>query len=165
MHIEVIAGDITGVAAEVLVTAANSPLVGGGGVDGAIHRAAGPELLRALRPLAPCPPGAAVITPAFGIPLPVQHIVHAVGPRFGVDDPAAELLAGAYRAGLQLCDQVSAVSVAFPSLSTGAYGYPLWEACQISVRTLRAAQTEVERCLLVAFDVKTEKFWRRALAA
>jgi O-acetyl-ADP-ribose deacetylase len=163
MRIEVVVADITTVPAEVLVTAANSALVGGGGVDGAIHRAAGPQLLRALRPLAPCPPGSAVITAAFDLPPPVRYVVHAVGPRFGLDEPASELLASAYLASLRLCDEVDAESVAFPSLSTGAFGYPLWEACQISTRTLLAAETAVQRCFLVAFDAKTQKLWQRAL--
>jgi O-acetyl-ADP-ribose deacetylase (regulator of RNase III) len=161
--IDVTIGDITGVRADVLVTAANSRLAGGGGVDGAIHRAAGPELLRALRPLAPCPPAGAVITPAFDIPPPVRHVVHAVGPRYGIDEPAAELLARAYRASLELCDTVAATSVAFPSLSTGAYGYPAAEACRISVDALREADTAVEHCILVAFDAATATLWRRAL--
>lgn len=164
MDIEVVTGDITRVAVEVLVTAANSALVGGGGVDGAIHRAAGPELLRALRPLAPCPAGGAVITPAYGLPAPVRHVVHAVGPRYGLDEPAADLLRGAYLAALALCDQVGAGSVAFPSISTGAYGYPLADACRISVAALRGADTQVARCLLVAFDLRTQRAWERALA-
>lgn len=165
MRIEVVRGDITTVNAEVLVTAANSALAGGGGVDGAIHRAAGPDLLRSLRPLAPCPPGSAVITPAFGLPAPVQHVVHAVGPRYGVDEPAAGLLASAYLTSLRLCDDVSAISVAFPSLSTGAFGFPLLQACQISVTALLGASSHVERCTLVAFDIKTQRFWERALGA
>jgi len=165
MQIEVVVGDITTVQVEVLVTAANGALAGGGGVDGAIHRAAGPELRQALRPLAPCPPGSAVITPAFRLPAPVQHVVHAVGPRYGVDEPAAELLASAYLASLRRCDEVSATSVAFPSLSTGAFGFPLLQACHISVTALLNATTQVRRCVLVAFDVKTHKFWERALAA
>jgi O-acetyl-ADP-ribose deacetylase (regulator of RNase III) len=163
MQIEVVRGDITTMHAEALVTAANSALAGGGGVDGAIHRAAGPELLRALRPLAPCPAGAAVITPAFRLPAPVQHVIHAVGPRYGVDEPAAELLASAYLASLRLCDEASARSVAFPSLSTGAFGFPLLPACQISATALLSATTQVEHCLLVAFDAKTQQFWDRAL--
>jgi O-acetyl-ADP-ribose deacetylase len=165
MRIEVVRGDITTVDAEVLVTAANSALAGGGGVDGVVPRAAGPELLRALRPLAPCPPGSAVITPAFRLPAPVRHVVHAVGPRYGVDEPAAGLLASAYLASLRLCDDVGASSVAFPSLSTGAFGFPLLEACQISVTALLGADTHVERCSLVAFDTKTQRFWQRALGA
>lgn len=163
MDMEVVRSDITAVAVEVLVTAANKALAGGGGVDGAIHRAAGPELLRALRPLAPCMPGDAVITSAFELPAPVRHVVHAVGPRYGVDKPAAELLRSAYLAALQRCDEVEANSVAFPSLSTGAYHFPLLDACGISVTALASAKTSVRRCVLVAFDQKTERFWKRAL--
>jgi O-acetyl-ADP-ribose deacetylase (regulator of RNase III) len=163
MRIDVVRGDITRVEVDVLVTAANAPLVGGGGVDGAIHRAAGPRLLQALRPLSPGEIGGAVITPAFDLEPPVRYVVHAIGPRYGIDEPAAELLAGAYRASLARCDEVGAGSVAFPSISTGAYGYPLLAACEISVAALRGAQTQVGRCVLVAFDAKTEKFWLRAL--
>jgi len=161
MHIEVVRGDITEVDVEVVVTAANSELAGGGGVDAAVHRAAGSQLLRALWPLAPCPPGGAVITPAFD--LPVRYIVHAVGPRWGIDEPAAELLASAYTESLRRCDEVGAASVAFPSISTGVYRYPLEQACVISVEALRTATTKVDRCLLVAFDVRTEQCWRQAL--
>jgi O-acetyl-ADP-ribose deacetylase (regulator of RNase III) len=165
VRIEVIIGDIVQAGVEVLVTAANAPLIGGGGVDEAIHRAAGPRLLEALRPLAPCPPGGAVITPSFDISAPVRYIVHAVGPRYGVDRPPEQILASAYRESLARCDEVEAVSVAFPSLSTGAYGYPMWDACMVSVDALRGATSRVERCTLVAFDSKTKKFWDRALAA
>ena len=164
MRIEVVRADITCVEVDVIVTAANSPLIGGGGVDGAVHRVAGSELLQALRPLSPCPAGGAVITPAFRFPPPVRHIVHAVGPRYGVDEPGTELLASAYRTSLALADQVGAESIAFPSLSTGAFQYPRLEAAEISVRVLRSAATQVQRCLLVAFDVKTARFWERALA-
>lgn len=164
VEIEVVQADITSVEVDVVVTAANSPLIGGGGVDGAVHRVAGPELLQALRPLAPCPVGGAVITPAFRFPPPVRHVVHAVGPRYGVDEPAADLLAGAYRASLALADQVGAGSIAFPSLSTGAFQYPRVQACDISVRALRSSTTTVGRCLLVALDVKTARLWERALA-
>lgn len=163
MQIEVVTGDIVGVEVEVLVTAANSALRGGGGVDGAIHRAAGPELLVALRSLAPCPIGGAVITPAFAIPMPVRFIVHAVGPRYGLDEPAAELLSAAYAQSLARCDEVGAKSVAFPALSTGAYSYPLPEACRVSVAALTATKTHVQRCVLVAYDAKTQRMWQQAL--
>jgi O-acetyl-ADP-ribose deacetylase (regulator of RNase III) len=163
MQIEVVLADITSVEVDVVVTAANSSLIGGGGVDGAVHRAAGGELLQALRPLSPCPVGGAVITPAFRFPPPVCYVVHAVGPRYGVDEPAAELLASAYRASLGLADKVGARSIAFPSLSTGAFQYPRLEAALVSVEALRSAATQVERCLLVALDVKTARFWERAL--
>ena len=164
MEIEVVTGDIVQAQVEVLVTAANAALAGGGGVDGAIHRAAGPQLLQALIPLAPCQIGGAVITPAFRIPPPVRFVVHAVGPRYGRDEPAAELLAAAYSESLARCDEVGATSVAFPAISTGVYGYPLSEACEISVSALRTAQTQVERCVLVAYDGKSQRLWQRALA-
>jgi O-acetyl-ADP-ribose deacetylase (regulator of RNase III) len=165
MEIRVVRGDITAADVDVIVTAANASLIGGGGVDGAVHRAAGPGLLQALRPLSPCPAGGAVLTPAFGLGPRVRHIVHAVGPRYGVDEPASELLASAYQASVALCDEVAADSVAFPALSTGAFGYPLFEACQVSVQALRSTGSSVRRCLLVAFDERTRKFWDRALAA
>jgi O-acetyl-ADP-ribose deacetylase (regulator of RNase III) len=161
--IEVVSGDITRVQAEAVVAAANRHLAGGGGVDGAIHRAAGPQLLEALRPLAPCPVGGAVVTPAFNLPAPIGYVVHAVGPRYGVDEPADELLRAAYRAALRRCDEVGARSVAFPSISTGAYGFPVQRACTLSVEALRDADTRVERCLLVAFDDKTHRHWQAAL--
>ena len=164
MEIEVVTGDIVQAQVEVLVTAANAALMGGGGVDGAIHRAAGPELLQALRSLAPCEIGGAVITPSFRIPPPVRFVVHAVGPRYGRDEPAQDLLAGAYAQSLARCDEVGATSVAFPALSTGAYGYPLLEACHISVATLQATHTRVERCVLVAYDSKAQEVWQGALA-
>jgi O-acetyl-ADP-ribose deacetylase (regulator of RNase III) len=163
MQIEVVRGDITTVEADVLVTAANAALVGGGGVDAAIHSAAGPRLLAALRPLSPCDVGGAVITPAFDLGPSVQWIVHAVGPRYGIDEPADRLLANAYLESISRCDEVDARSVAFPSISTGVYRFPLSEAVQISVATLRAAATQVERCLLVAFDERTRDSWERAL--
>jgi O-acetyl-ADP-ribose deacetylase len=163
MEIEVVTGNIVEAQVEVLVTAANAALVGGGGVDGAIHRAAGPELLQALRSLAPCQIGGAVITAAFRIPPPVRFVVHAVGPRYGRDEPAAELLAGAYVQSLARCDEVGAASVAFPALSTGAYGYPLPEACRISAAALKATDTRVGRCVLVAYDRKSQQLWQGAL--
>ena len=163
VQIEVVTGDIVQAQVEVLVTAANAALVGGGGVDGAIHRAAGPKLLQALRSLAPCQIGGAVITPAFRIPPPVRFVVHAVGPRYGRDEPAADLLAGAYTESLARCDEVGATSVAFPAVSTGVYGYPLADACRISVEALKATRTQVERCVLVAFDAATQRLWERAL--
>ena len=146
-----------------LVTAANAGLRGGGGVDGAIHRAAGPQLLEALRPLAPCQVGGAVITASFRIPTPVRFIVHAVGPRYGLDEPAAELLASAYAQSLARCDEVGATSVAFPAISTGVYGYPLAEACRVSIEALSTTKTHVERCVLVAYDSTLHDVWQQAL--
>jgi O-acetyl-ADP-ribose deacetylase len=164
MDIQVWRGDITQTQVEAIVTAANIPLMGGGGVDGAIHRAAGPRLLAALRPLAPCQPGHAVVTDAFDLEPRIRWVVHAVGPRYGVDEPSADLLAEAYVAALARCDEVGAKSVAFPSISTGVYHYPLIEACQISIKALSEATTSVDNCQLVAFDDATEQAWTSALA-
>ena len=161
MRLEVVPGDITRQAVEAVVTAANRALAGGGGVDGAVHRAAGPRLVRASRALAPCPAGSAVVTPAFDL-APVRWVVHAVGPIYsGPSD--AEVLASAYVQSLARCDEVGARSVAFPAISTGVYGYPPQEAARVSVAALRGASTKVERCLLVAFSSDTEQLWRAEL--
>lgn len=162
MDITVIRGDITAQDVDAVVTAANRGLRGGGGVDGAVHAAAGPELLEACRPLAPCPAGSAVITPAFNL-APVRWVIHAVGPRGG-DADAEQLLASAYSSSLQRADEVAARSVAFPSISTGAYGYPRDRAATVSAGALLGATCEVERVLLVAFDDRTADLWRAALA-
>lgn len=162
VEIEVVRGDITRQPVEAVVTAANSALRGGGGVDGAVHGAAGPELLRACRPLAPCPPGSAVVTPAFDL-APVEWVVHAVGPIYRGSPQDPELLASAYTASLARADEVGARSVAFPAISTGVYGYPAEEAAQVSVRALRDARTQVERVLLVGFTERSAQLWRDAL--
>ena len=163
MQLEVVRGDITQQAVEAIVTAANSGLTGGGGVDGAVHRAAGRRLVRACRALAPCAAGSAVVTPAFDL-APALWVIHAVGPIYrGPRD--AVVLASAYTAALARADEVGARSIAFPSISTGAYGYPPAGAAVVSVRALRAAGTRVERVLLVAFDPETERLWRAAAEA
>jgi O-acetyl-ADP-ribose deacetylase (regulator of RNase III) len=161
VQIEVVTGDITRQDVDAVVTAANSALRGGGGVDGAVHRAAGPALVRASLALAPCPPGSAVVTPAFAL-APVRWVVHAVGPVYRGPSDAA-LLASAYTASLARCDEVGARSVAFPAISTGVYGYPREDAARVSVAALRSAATQVERCLLVAFDDDTAGLWSAAL--
>jgi len=123
--------------------------------------AAGPELLQACRPLAPCPPGQAVITPAFQLE-PVRWVIHAVGPvYFGPKD--APTLAAAYASSLARGDEVGARSVAFPSISTGVYGYPRADAARISVEALRGADSKVERVLLVAFDQEMADLWKSQL--
>jgi O-acetyl-ADP-ribose deacetylase (regulator of RNase III) len=164
MQIDVVTGDITELEVDAIVTAANSGLRGGGGVDAAVHRAAGPRLLAACREIGGCPTGSAVATPAFDLEPRVRWVVHAVGPvyRGGPHDP--ELLAGAYTASLARADEVGARSIAFPSISTGVYGYPKKEAAQVSVAALRGATTSVERVVLCAFDDSTARLWERALA-
>jgi len=146
---------------DAIVTAANKQLRGGGGVDGAVHMAAGPQLLEACSPLAPCPPGQAVVTPAFRLE-PVRWVIHAVGPvYFGPQD--ASTLASAYASALERADEVGARSVAFPSISTGVYGYPREDAARISVEALRRADVKVERVLLVAFDQHMADLWKSQL--
>jgi O-acetyl-ADP-ribose deacetylase (regulator of RNase III) len=162
MDIEVVRGDIVRADVDAIVTAANSQLRGGGGVDGAVHAAAGPQLLAACRPLAPCPAGSAVITPAFDL-APVQWVIHAVGPIYS--GPAdAEVLASAYLSSLARADEVGATSVAFPSISTGVYGYPIEAAARVSVEALRGATTGVELVRLVAFNASAYDAWVAALA-
>jgi len=161
MEITLVRGDITEQQVDAIVTAANEQLRGGGGVDGAVHAAAGPRLLEAIRPLAPCPPGQAVVTPAFDL-APVRWVIHAVGPIYsGPQD--APTLASAYLSSLARADEVGARSVAFPSISTGVFGYPADEASRISVQALRGADTRVERVLLVAFSRGMEARWGEAL--
>ncbi len=166
MRIEVVSGtsgDVTRQPVDAVVTAANRALKGGGGVDAAVHGAAGPELLTASRALAPCPTGSAVVTPAFDL-APVRWVVHAVGPRWAGRPEDPVLLASAYTASLARADEVGATSVAFPSISTGVYGYPAPEAARVSVGALRAARTRVELALLVARTEEQAGLWEAALA-
>mgnify|MGYP000444504394 CR=1 FL=1 len=134
--LEITRGDITAQETDAVVNAANKALAPGGGVAGAIHRAAGPELWEACRPLGGCSTGEAKITPGFQ--LPADYVIHTVAPVFGQDEPADELLARSYRASLQLADDYELSSVAFPALSTGAFGYPMDDAAAIAVTTLMA---------------------------
>ncbi len=135
-RVELVQGDITTLAVDAIVNAANRGLLGGGGVDGAIHRAAGPELLEACRKLHGCEPGGARITEGFR--LPAKWVIHAVGPRWkgGQEDEAA-LLGSAYLQSLMRAEEVGAASVAFPAISTGSYGYPLRPATRIALTTVR----------------------------
>jgi O-acetyl-ADP-ribose deacetylase (regulator of RNase III) len=133
--IECTRGDITRQPEfDAIVNAANAQLRSGGGVAGAIHRAAGPQLEREAVPLGPIEPGQAVITHAHD--LPNRWVIHCLGPVYGRDEPAAELLAGCYRNALRLADEREIRSVVFPAISTGAFGYPLEEAAQVALETL-----------------------------
>lgn len=152
-QIEVVLGDITREQTDAIVNAANSSLQGGGGVDGAIHRAAGPELARAGATLGGCETGDAKATHAFRLQPPVKHVIHTVGPVWrGGGRGEADLLASCYRRCLEVADQVGARSVAFPAISTGIYGFPAADAARIAVGTLTSTPTSVETIRLVAFD-------------
>lgn len=163
--ISLVSGDITSLDVDAVVTAANSGLRGGGGVDGAIHQAAGPELLEACRAIGGCPTGEARITPGFG--LLARHVIHAVGPIWrGGRKREAELLASAYRSSLALAVQQGCRSIAFPALSCGVYAYPVDEACAIALETVRfwcEGNTGLDEVLLVAFDAAMLQAYRMLL--
>ncbi|WP_406058523.1 O-acetyl-ADP-ribose deacetylase [Micromonospora sp. NBC_00860] len=162
--VEVVRGDITSEDVDAVVTAANESLLGGGGVDGAIHRAAGPRLAQAGAALAPCEPGDALATPAFDLDPPIRHVIHTVGPVWeGGGYGEADVLASCYRRSLEVADQIGARSVAFPAIATGVYGFPADQAAQIAISTIRATPTTVERVRLVAFDDATCELLTAAL--
>ena len=152
LTIRALLADITTLEVDAVVNAANSALVGGGGVDGAIHRAAGAEeLVAACSVLGGCEPGDAKATPAFR--LPARFIIHTVGPVWrGGDHGEVDMLRSCYRRSIEVADELGARSIAFPAISTGAFGFPEEQAAQIAVDTLRSVQTSVQQVLLVAFD-------------
>jgi O-acetyl-ADP-ribose deacetylase len=154
--------DITTLEVDAIVNAARGSLLGGGGVDGAIHRAAGPDLLEECRTLGGCDTGDAKAT--SGYRLPARWVIHTVGPVWrGGGEGEAEQLASCYRRCLEIADEIGARSVAFPAISTGAYGFPARQAAEIAVDTLRSTPTDVERVLLVAFDDDTLGMYRQRL--
>jgi O-acetyl-ADP-ribose deacetylase (regulator of RNase III) len=170
-RLAVVAGDITEIVADVIVNAANEWMLGGGGVDGAIHAAAGPELLEAcracpeVRPGVRCPTGEARLTPAFR--LPARYVIHTVGPVWhGGNQQEPELLASCYRESLKLAGAHGATSVAFPAISTGAYGYPLHSASTIAGRECQAFLARhplFEKVLLVAYHEADASVIRKVL--
>lgn len=163
-EIVAIRGDITKEDVDVVVNAANSSLMGGGGVDGAIHHAAGAgDLHRACAELGGCKTGDAKLTPGFA--LTARWIAHAVGPVWhGGEQGEPELLASCYRRCLELADEVGAKTIAFPAISTGAYAYPRAAAAHIAVSTLRQTATKVTLARLVAYDGATYRLYQELLA-
>lgn len=161
--LQIATGDITGLDVDAIVNAANSSLLGGSGVDGAIHRAAGPELLDACRLLGGCDTGDAKVTPGFR--LPARWVIHTVGPVWhGGGAGEADLLASCYRRSLALADEVGARSVAFPAISTGVYGYPVDAATEIAVDTVRSTPTDVRVVTFVCFNEPARSAYEAALA-
>jgi len=164
-EIHVWQGDITTLRIDAIVNAANSSLLGGGGVDGAIHRAAGPELANHCRNLGGCRTGEARITPGFG--LPAAHVIHTVGPVWrGGGHGEPDLLAACYRNSLALAERHGLEGIAFPAISCGIYGYPLEAAARIAIAELRRqrpAGSSLQRLLLVPFAEDMAELYRRLL--
>lgn len=169
--IELVLGNIVAEEVDAIVNAANSGLMGGGGVDGAIHRAGGPRILEECKEIVArqgrCATGQAVITGAGN--LKAKYVIHAVGPRYG-RDPAreAELLSSAYRESMRLAAEAGCTTIAFPAISTGAYGYPLDEAASIAIRTVRSSLEDapnIRSVRFVLFDQEALRAFQRALKA
>ena len=165
LRVSLLEGDITKIQVDAIVNAANTTLLGGGGVDGAIHRVAGPELLAECRTLGGCPTGEAKIT--AGYHLPARHVIHTAGPIWGGGDQGEpELLARCYRNSLALATKHQARRIAFPAISCGIYGYPIRDACQIAVRETTAyleTNELPESVIFVCFGREIYDAYRREL--
>jgi O-acetyl-ADP-ribose deacetylase len=164
-NIEIILGDITQLQVDAVVNAANNSLLGGGGVDGAIHKAAGPELLAECKTLNGCETGQAKITKGYR--LSAKYVIHTVGPVWkGGNKNEAELLASCYRNSLKLAVENGVKTIAFPSISTGVYGYPLEHAAPVAIREIQNFLTgsdQIEQVIMACFDEKTLEAYKTAL--
>lgn len=164
-RIEVVFGDITACKVDAIVNAANESLLGGGGVDGAIYRAAGPQLLEECRALHGCPTGEAKLT--LGYALPARYVIHTVGPVYGSNQPDKPgLLANCYRNSMRLAHENGFRTLAFPSISTGVYAYPLEEAAPLAVHEVKKAlehYPEIEKVIFVCFDSRTLHTYQQVL--
>jgi O-acetyl-ADP-ribose deacetylase len=167
VRIELAHGDISEQRVDAIVNAANSSLLGGGGVDGSIHRKGGPEILEACRQLRAerypggLPTGQAVATSAGR--LPARWVIHTVGPVFSRSEDRSELLASCHRESLRIAGEVGARSIAFPAISTGVYGYPLDLAAPVAIRAVMDTPTDVEEVRFVLFDERALRAFRKAL--
>jgi O-acetyl-ADP-ribose deacetylase (regulator of RNase III) len=158
--LKVVRGDITKLDVDAIVNAANTTLLGGGGVDGAIHRAAGPDLLAECKTVGGCPTGEARITKGYR--LPARHVIHTVGPVYRGSEKDPRLLSSCYRNSLQLAADHRCKSIAFPAISCGVYGYPIEKACRIAVDTtcdFLATRGEIDEVLFVLFSPSDEKIY------
>ncbi len=162
--IEIMQEDIITLEVDAVVNAANASLLGGGGVDGAIHRAAGPQLLEACRSIGGCPTGEARITPGFN--LPARFVIHTVGPIWrGGNQGEPDLLASCYRNSLHLALAHRVRSIAFPSISTGAYGYPKDAAASLALGIMREYDPKFERIIACCFSAQDRELYQRLFAA
>ncbi len=155
-------GDITEVKADAVVNAANARLAPGGGVAGAIHRAAGPKLYEECKELAPIEVGECVITTSYN--LPSNYVIHCLGPRYGIDKPEEKLLAGCYEKALNLAEEQGLKSIAFPAISTGAFGFPIEKAAPITLKTVKnylsSRETELEKIIFVLYSNKDLEIYK-----